>query len=171
MAESDAERDAMKEALFNKDKFDTYDVDVASKMKLKPIKSDNRQLFLMMDGKTDEVDITSGIWRNYDLFCRLIKEQLEVGMYVKEIYKGFGKADCASILRTMMNTPGDLWAHQSTGIPLGLATRSDYVADDRPDQEKHRGILLPTRKPFVERIWRRSSSIILNLKVDGFPRG
>ena len=72
----------------------------------------------MMDEKTDEVDITSGIWRNYDLFCRLIKEQLEAGMYVKEIYKGLEKLTCASILLDDDDNAQEIFERiNSTGIP------------------------------------------------------
>ena len=65
LAETESEKDVFTEALFNKDKFDTYDVDTASKLKLKPIKSDNFQLSLLMENKYDEIDKSSGIWRNY----------------------------------------------------------------------------------------------------------
>ena len=173
MAESDAERDAMKEALFNKDKFDTYDVDVASKLKLKPIKSDNRQLFLMMDEKTDEVDITSGIWRNYDLFCRLIKEQLEAGMYVKEIYKGLEKLTCASILLDDDDNAQEIFERiNSTGIPLGLADKiRNYVLMTDADQEKlYEEYWLPTEEAVRRENMAAFFINYLNLKVDGFPR-
>ena len=97
LAETDAEREALRETLFNKDKFDTYDVDTASKLKLKPIKSDNAQLTLLMDNKHDQIEKNSGIWSNYELFCSLIKARLDSGMYVKEIYKGVEKLICAKI--------------------------------------------------------------------------
>jgi uncharacterized protein with ParB-like and HNH nuclease domain len=173
MAETDAERDAMKEALFNKDKFDTYDVDVASKLKLKPIKSDNSQLYLMMDGKMDEVDITSGIWRNYELFCKLIKERLEAGMYVKEIYKGVEKLTCASILLDADDNAQEIFERiNSTGIPLGLADKiRNYVLMTDADQEKlYEDYWLPTEEAVRRENMASFFINYLNLKVDGFPR-
>ena len=67
-AETEKERESLEETVFNRDKFDTYDVDTASKLKLKPIKSDNKQLYLLMDNKYNEVDKSSGIWINYAIF-------------------------------------------------------------------------------------------------------
>lgn len=40
-AETNNERESLEEVVFNRDKYDTYDVDTASKLKLKPIKSDD----------------------------------------------------------------------------------------------------------------------------------
>lgn len=92
-AETDKERESLEETVFNKDKYDTFDVDTASKLKLKPIKSDNKQLLLLMDNKFDEVDKSSGIWINYSLFKDLIRQLLEEdsNMSVKAIYRGIDK--------------------------------------------------------------------------------
>ena len=60
-AETESQKEYLSESVFNKDKFDTYDVEEASKLKLKPIKSDNQQLYLLMDNKYDQIDKSSGI--------------------------------------------------------------------------------------------------------------
>ena len=73
----ESEKELIQEALYNVDKFDKYKIDTASKLKLKPIKSDNNQLLLLMDNKKDEIDQSTGIWKNYDLFCQLVKSELE----------------------------------------------------------------------------------------------
>ena len=74
-AKTDNEKDSLIEVIYNKDKFDTYDVDTASKLKLKPIKSDNKQLCLLMDNKYDDIDKSCEIWRNYVIFTDLIKKK------------------------------------------------------------------------------------------------
>ncbi len=51
MAETEAEKDALYSSLFNTDKFNQYNLDEASKLKLKPVKSDNNQLLLLMNGE------------------------------------------------------------------------------------------------------------------------
>ena len=63
-AEDESDKETLKSAIFNVDKFNKYDIDDSSKLKLKPIKSDNRQLMLLMEDKFDEVDKNSGIYRN-----------------------------------------------------------------------------------------------------------
>ena len=58
--------------LYNEDKFEKYDWDEASKLKLKPIKSDNIQLELLMEDKLDKLDKSSGIYKNYKLYLRVL---------------------------------------------------------------------------------------------------
>lgn len=86
-AKTEAEKETLSDALLNKDKFDKYGIDTASKLKLKPIKSDNQQLALLMENKYDEVDKGTGIWKNYELFCELVRKYQEEGLTVKEMYK------------------------------------------------------------------------------------
>lgn len=173
LAETDSERDSLKDALFNRDKFDTYDVDTASKLKLKPIKSDNKQLFLMMDNKLDEIDKTSGIWRNYELFCSLIKERLEAGMRVKEIYKGIEKLICAKIKLDEDDNAQEIFERiNSTGVPLGLADkiRNFVLMTDANQEQLYENYWLPTEEA-VRRDNMTSFFVnYLNIKVDGFPR-
>ena len=49
--------DAFEDTIFNHDKYDEYSIDTASKLKLKPIKSDNAQLYHLMNNEFDEIDI------------------------------------------------------------------------------------------------------------------
>ena len=76
VAETDGEKAILKSVLFNEDKFKKYNIDESSKLKLKPIKSDNKQLLYLMANQVDKMDKSSGIFKNYDLFCRLIKSAL-----------------------------------------------------------------------------------------------
>ena len=49
LSENTATRETLEEVIFNRDKFDKFGIDVASKLKLKPIKSDDKQLRLLME--------------------------------------------------------------------------------------------------------------------------
>ena len=112
------------ETLFNRDKFDKFAIDKASKLKLKPIKSDDNQLRLLMENKYDDIEKNSGNWRNYELFCSLVQAQLDAGMYVKDIYKGVEKLICASILLEQEDNAQEMFERiNSTGVPLSLADK------------------------------------------------
>ena len=173
LADTDAKREAFEEAVFNKDKFDTLDVDKASKLKLKPIKTDNNQLMLLMDNKYDEIDKSSGIWHNYELFCNLIKEELETGLDVKEIYKGIEKLICANIKLEAEDNAQEIFERiNSTGIPLSLADKiRNFVLMTDVEQEK-----------LYEDYWLKIENLVrkdqmtsffldyLNMKIDGFAK-
>lgn len=173
MAETDAERAAMEEALINKDKFDTYDVDTASKLKLKPIKSDNNQLWLLMENRHPEVDRNSGIWHNYELFCQLIKEQQEDGLSVKDIYRGLEKLICAKIRLDADDNAQEIFERiNSTGVPLSLADKiRNFVLMVDADQESlYENYWLPAENAVRRENMAAFFLDFLNLKVDGFPR-
>lgn len=69
-----AEKEALEKYLFNEDKFNRYGIDEKSKLKLKPVKTDNDQLQLLMTNKLDEMDKSKSgvIYHNYMLFKDLI---------------------------------------------------------------------------------------------------
>lgn len=74
--DDEREKGILTETLFNVDKFNRFGIDDSSKMKFKPIKSDNQQLFFLMENKFDEIDKNSGIYRNYLLFKKLITKAI-----------------------------------------------------------------------------------------------
>lgn len=173
LADTDAKRSAFEETIFNKDKFDALDVDRASKLKLKPIKTDNNQLMLLMDSKFDEIDKNSGIWHNYELFCSLIKAENEAGLDVKEIYKGLEKLICANIKLEEEDNAQEIFERiNSTGVPLSLA-------------DKIRNFVLMTdvnQEMLYEDYWLKIENLVrkeqmtsffldyLNMKIDGFAK-
>lgn len=138
LAKTDKDKEVMKEALENKDKYDEYGIDIASKLKLKPIKSDNNQLMFLMENKFDKIDKSSGIWHNYELFCRLIRDRQENDMGVKDIYRGLEKLICAKILLEENDNPQEIFERiNSTGLPLSLADKiRNFVLMTDADQEK-----------------------------------
>ncbi|MCQ2498853.1 MAG: DUF262 domain-containing HNH endonuclease family protein [Lachnospiraceae bacterium] len=174
-ATTESEKELLQESLFNKDKFDTYDVDTASKLKLKPIKSDNNQLYLLMDGKYDEIDKSSGIWINYTIFCDEIKSILESDgeLDIKKIYKGIEKLTCAMIkLDTEDNAQEIFERINSTGVPLSLADQiRNFVLMTDADQDY-----------LYEKYWLNIEGLVkkeqmsvffieyINLKKEGFTK-
>lgn len=173
LAEIDATRELITETLFNRDKFDDLAIDKQSKLKLKPIKSDDNQLRLLMENKQDDMDKTSGIWTNYNLFCGLVKERLADGMYVKDIYKGVEKLICASILLEQNDNAQEMFERiNSTGVPLSLADKiRNFVLMTDADQEM-----------LYENYWLKAENLVhrgnttpffldyLNTKIDGFAK-
>lgn len=171
LADTDKEREAISKTLFNEDRFDTYEIDTASKLKLKPIKSDNKQLWLLMEGKKDEIDKSSGIWQNYELFCTLIKEQLGAGLTIEDIYHGLGNLICASILLEEEDNPQEIFERiNSTGVPLSLADKiRNFVLMTDEDQD----ILYEEYWLKTEQLLRKGNMNsffldYLNMKIDGF---
>lgn len=172
-ADTESAKALIEEALFNVDKFDTYDVDTASKLKLKPIKTDNQQLALLMDKKYSEIDKSCGIWHNYELFSELIKKETSHGLTVKEIYKGLEKLTCARIKLDADDNAQEIFERiNSTGVPLTLADKiRNFVLMTDANQEK-----------LYENYWLKSEQLIgrnhmtaffldyLNIKIDGFAK-
>lgn len=172
-AGSAREKEMLEETVFNRDKYDTYDVDKASKLKLKPIKSDNQQLTLLMDGKYDQIDKTSGIWINYIIFKELIDNALaeDDRLSVKNIFRGVENLTCADIRLDDTDNAQEIFERiNSTGIPLSLADQiRNYVLMTDVDQER-----------LYEDYWLKIEELVsknqmseffldyLNLMLDGF---
>ena len=138
-AETENEKESLEETVFNRDKYDTYDVDTASKLKLKPIKSDDAQLHLLMDNKFDEIEKSSGIWMNYAIFKELIQNALQedINISVKSIYKGIEKLTCAKIRLDFEDNAQEIFERiNSTGVPLSLADKiRNYVLMTEANQD------------------------------------
>ena len=172
-ADSAATKDMIEEAIFNRDKFDKYSIDISSKLKLKPIKSDDKQLRLLMENKISDINKSSGIWRNYELFKRLITKELSAGLYAKDIYKGVEKLICASILLEQDDNAQEMFERiNSTGVPLTLSDKiRNFVLMTNANQEY-----------LYENYWLVAENHVkaygmdaffmdyLNMKIDGFVK-
>ena len=174
-AEDENDKDVLMNVVFNVDKFKKYDIDNSSKLKLKPIKSDNRQLMLLMEDKLDSVDKNSGIFRNYSLFKQLITDCMSENpdMDVQKIYDGLEHLTCATIKLEDEDNAQEIFDRiNSTGMPLSLA-------------DKIRNLVLMTdaeQDRLYEEYWLKAETLVgykkltsffldyLNIKVDGFPK-
>lgn len=138
-AETAHEKESLEETVFNWDKYDTYDVDIASKLKLKPIKSDDAELRLLMDNKPGEMEKSSGIWKNYAIFKELVEATLQEdpNISVKSIYKGIEKLTCAKIRLDYDDNAQEIFERiNSTGVPLSLADKiRNFVLMTEADQD------------------------------------
>lgn len=173
MANDEGEKQTIYKVLINQDAFQSYSVDAASKLKLKPIKSDNNQLMLLMDGKVDQVDKLSGIWRNYDLFCRLIKEQQEKGIGVTQIYYGLQQLTCVDISLDQEDNAQKIFERiNSTGVPLSLSDkiRNFVLMVDAEQDELYENYWLKTENLLKNSSMESFFVDYLNMKVDGFTK-
>lgn len=173
LAKDENEKNTIKNVLMNNDPFQPYSIDAASKLKLKPIKSDNNQLLLLMDGKFDEVDKASGIWHNYNLFCDLIKNKQDEGITVSQIYYGMQQLTCVDIALESGDNAQEIFERiNSTGVPLSLADKiRNFVLMVDIDQER----LYEDYWLVIEKLlgYDHLSDFFLdylNFKLDGFTR-
>ena len=121
--------DILEKTLVNSSRHSNIPLPKASKLKLKPVKGDNDQLLLLVDRKFDEIDKSCGLWRNYDLFCRLIdlrRAQFEDEEYdvLEEISEGLDYLTCAKITLDADDNAQEIFERiNSTGIPLSLSDK------------------------------------------------
>jgi len=174
-AQTEKERDILLSTVFNTDKFKQYGIDDSSKLKLKPIKSDNKQLLLIMEDKFEEADKNSGIYKNYDLFKTMISKYLVENpeKSIEHIYDGLEHLTCATIKLEAEDNAQEIFDRiNSTGLPLSLADKiRNFVLMTDVNQEE-----------LYENYWLKSEVLVgyknlttffldyLNIKVDGFTR-
>lgn len=172
-AVEEAEKDLIVKTLFNVDKFDKFAIDMSTKLKLKPVKSDNNQLLLLMDNKYNQIDKNSDIWKNYDLFKQLIKTELEKGMTIQRIYDGLEWLMVAKIRLEIDDQPQEIFERiNSTGLPLSLSDKiRNFILMTDAEQER----LYEEYWLTIEQTVKNSemNGFFLNylyFKVDGFPK-
>ena len=169
------EQENIKNTIFNSDAFDKYNIDISSKLKLKPIKSDNQQLYLLMENKYDDMDHSSGIWINYSIFKELIQINMNgpQALDVSMIYKGIEKLTCAKIKLEDDDNEQEIFERiNSTGIPLSLADQiRNFVLMTDVNQEL-----------LYEKYWVKAEELVqrnhmseffldyLNMKIEGFSK-
>ncbi len=162
-AKDEAEKEALRKYLYNEDRFDRYGIDEKSKLKLKPVKTDNDQLQLLMNGKLDEMDKSKEgiIYHNYSLFMELIQGFLaeDVNNTVMMIHDGIDNLICADIRLSPDDDAQEIFERiNSTGIKLGLPDLiRNYVLMTDDDQER-----------LYEEYWLKTQEILSRSKLDGF---
>ena len=119
----------IKEVMFNRNCDEKY------KIKLKPIKSDNEQLLLLIKDNIDDMDRNSNIYKNYITFKNLIKETLESGLELNDILNGIKKLEMVEIVldKSQGDEPQKIFESiNSTGLDLSLSDliRNYLLMDD-----------------------------------------
>lgn len=126
--------DEIEEVMFNRHCEEKY------KVKLKPVKSDNTQLILLIKDKKDEMDRNSNVYKNYVLFQDLINATLKAGLELNDILNGIKKLEVVEIIldKSKGDEPQKIFESiNSTGLELSLAdlTRNYLLMDDENQDE------------------------------------
>lgn len=113
----------IKDILFNVDKYNDLNLTEQTKLKLKPIKSDNDQLMLLMENDIQSMDRSSNIYSNYNYLKLLIQKAQTNGVDCKDILSGIKKLTSAVIiLDEKEDNPQVVFESiNSTGLELSLA--------------------------------------------------
>lgn len=124
----------IEEVMFNRNCDEKY------KLKLKPVKSDNEQLLLLIKDKTDEMDRNSNIYKNYITFKNLIEETVTSGLELNDILNGIKKLEIVEIVldKSQGDEPQKIFESiNSTGLELSLADliRNYLLMDDLNQDE------------------------------------
>lgn len=124
----------IEEVMFNRNCDEKY------KLKLKPIKSDNTQLLLLIKNKIDEMDRNSNIYKNYITFKDLIAKSVEEGFELSDILDGIKKLEMVEIVldKSQGDEPQKIFESiNSTGLRLNLADliRNYLLMDDENQDE------------------------------------
>lgn len=176
-ATAEAEKAALEKYLYNEDKFNRYGFDDKSKLKLKPVKTDNDQLQLLMTGELDKMNKSKDgiIYHNYMLFKDLIAAFLaeDSANSIMMIHDGIDNLICADIKLDHDDDAQEIFERiNSTGIKLGLPDLiRNYVLMTDDDQER-----------LYEEYWLVMQELLskdrmesffldyLNMKMDGFTK-
>ena len=171
------EKDALEKYLFNEDRFNRYGIDEKSKLKLKPVKTDNNQLQLLMTNKIDSMDKSKDgfIYHNYMLFRELIDAFLkeDPNNSVMMIHDGIDNLICADIRLDKDDNVQEIFERiNSTGITLGLPDLiRNYVLMTDDDQERlYEEYWLVTQELLTKERLEGYFLDYLNMKQDGFTK-
>lgn len=129
----------LSDILFNVDKYNNLSLTDQTKIKLKPIKTDNEQFMLLMKNDIAEMDTSSGIYINYKYMKSLIVKAMNAGVLIKDILDGLKKLNSAVImLDPNEDEPQVVFESiNSTGLELSLADLiRNYILMTDHDQDR-----------------------------------
>lgn len=173
MAENDSERMMPKQALFNTDQFQQYQLDETTKLKLKAAKDNNDQLLALIYDKEEQQDKNCEIYRNYLHFCELIRREQGNKITAADIYRGICLLTVAVIQLDLSDNAQEIFERiNSTGIPLTLADKiRNFVLMTDEDQDRlYETYWLETEKLLGKDLLGRFFMDYLNMKLDGFAK-
>lgn len=124
----------IEEVMFNRHCEEKY------KVKLKPVKTDNKQLMLLIKDKIDEMDRNSNVYKNYVLFKKLINDTLAKNLELNDILNGIKKLEIVEIILDKLqgDEPQKIFESiNSSGLELSLAdlVRNYLLMDDDNQDE------------------------------------
>ncbi|MCR5475597.1 MAG: DUF262 domain-containing HNH endonuclease family protein [Lachnospiraceae bacterium] len=171
------DKEALEGLLFNEDRFNRYGFDEKSKLKLKPVKTDNDQLQLLMTDNIDKMDKSKNgiIYHNYMLF----KDQIESFLNenpdhtVMMIHDGIDHLICADIRLDENDDAQEIFERiNSTGMVLGLPDliRNFVLMTDEEQDRLYDEYWLPTQELLNKDRLESFFLDFLNLKLDGFTK-
>lgn len=125
--------DELKDYLFNRNCEEEF------KLKLKPIKTDNIQFVALMSGDRESMSKDSNIYKNYNLFIKLINEEIKKGNLLRDIVSGMKKLEIIELVldKTQGDDPQSIFESiNSTGLDLSLADLvRNYILMSDENQE------------------------------------
>lgn len=135
----------IEEVMFNRNCEEKY------KLKLKPVKTDNEQLFLLIKDKIDDMDRNSNIYKNYVTFKDLIDKSLSSGLELSDILNGIKKLEMVEIVldKSQGDEPQKIFESiNSTGLELSLSDliRNYLLMDDSHQDELYENYWFLTEK-------------------------
>lgn len=124
----------IEEIMFNRHCDEKY------KVKLKPVKSDNEQLTLLIRNKLDNMDRNSNVYKNYVTFKNLIEKIILEGFELNDVLNGIKKLEVVEIILDKLqgDEPQKIFESiNSTGLELSLADliRNYLLMDDEKQDE------------------------------------
>ena len=137
--------DEVQEVMFNRHCDEKY------KVKLKPVKTDNEQLMLLIKDKVDKMDRNSNVYKNYVIFKNLIEATVAKGHELNDILEGIKKLEIVEIILDKLqgDEPQKIFESiNSTGLELSLADliRNYLLMDDENQDELYEEYWLEIRK-------------------------
>ncbi len=135
----------IKDVMFNRNCDEKY------KIKLKPIKSDDEQLTLLIKDKFDDMDRNSNIFKNYTTFKSKIENTLKDNLELWDILSGIKKLEMVEIVldKSQGDEPQKIFESiNSTGLELSLADliRNYLLMDDDNQDELYETYWLEIEK-------------------------
>lgn len=123
----------LSDVMFNRNCDEKY------KVKLKPVKSDNEQLLLLIGDKIEQMDRNSNVYKSYITFKNLIEETLKNNYELEDILEGIKKLEIVEIIldKYQGDEPQKIFESiNSTGLELSLGDLvRNYLLMEETNQE------------------------------------
>lgn len=172
-SENELDKEKINNWIFNIDKYDELDLSDETKLKLKPIKSDNIQLNLLVKNKFEEMDKSSNIYRNYEYFKSQVSKILEDELSIREICDGIESLICAIINLEPSDKPQEVFESiNSTGQPLTISDliRNFVLMTDENQDVLYENYWVKIEDKISKELMPSFVIDYLNFKFDGIVR-